>query len=468
MPHRNSLCLMSALLRDRAISPVELVEAHLQQIEKLNPKLNAFVVVTADRAREEARLAEAAIGRGDRLGPLHGVPITVKDSFDLADYPTLCGSKFRVGHRAAHDATAVARLRAAGAIVLGKTNCPEFLWNYETDNYTTGRTNNPWNLERTAGGSSGGESAAIAAFCSAGGIGSDGGGSIRIPAHCCGIVGLKPTPGRVSAAGHFPVIAHPGGLLGVAGTMARTAQDVRMLFSVLAGYDSQDPFSAPVPLRTPVMDGLRVGLMEQFYDVPVQPAMREAVRQAGMALAGMKIPVEPFRPCGLERAPNLWWFFFGRLPAEAVQKAIAGREQDAHWTSTEFLNAALKEAEPTAQQVVANLAARDHMRAALLRQMEEFPLLLLPACGVAAWRHRERRWETGQKSIGLFEAMMPETPVNLLGLPAAVIPYGRDEDGMPVGIQLVGRPYDEELILEVAVRLEQARGPFPAPEMAAG
>ena len=179
-------------------------------------------------------------------------------------------------------------------------------------------------------------------------------------------------------------------------------------------------------------------------------------------------PVPPLRPSGLERAPNLWWFFFGRLPAEAVQKTIAGREQDAHWTSTEFLHAALKEAEPTAQQVLANLAARDHMRAALLRQMEEFPLLLMPACGVAAWRHRERRWETAQKSIGLFEAMMPETPINLLGLPAAVIPYGQTQDGMPVGIQLVGRPYDEELILEVAVRLEQARGPFPAPPMAVG
>jgi amidase len=458
---------MAARLRDRAISPVELVEAHLRQIERLNPKLNAFVAIRAEQAREEARLAEAAISRGERLGPLHGVPVTVKDSFDLADYPTLCGSKFRIGHRAADDATSVARLRAAGAILLGKTNCPEFLWNYETDNYTTGRTNNPWDLERTSGGSSGGESAAIAAFCSAGGIGSDGGGSIRIPAHFCGIAGLKPTPGRVSAAGHFPVIAHPGGLLGVAGPMARTAQDVRLLFSALAGYDTQDPFSAPVPLRAPVMDELKVGLVEQFYDVPVQPIMRDVVQRAGAVLEGMKIPVEPFRPSGLERAPNLWWFFFGRLPAEVVQKTIAGREQDAHWTSTEFLDAALKEADPTAQQVLANLAARDQMRAALLRQMEEFPLLLLPACGVAAWRHRERRWETGRKSIGLFEAMMPETPINLLGLPAVVIPYGRNEDGMPVGIQLVGRPYEEELILEVAVRLEQARGPLQAPAMAA-
>jgi amidase len=465
MPHRSSLCLMAAMLRDRVLSPVELVEAHLRQIEKLNPKLNAFVVVTADRARDEARQAEAAIVRGERLGLLHGIPVTVKDSFDLAGYPTLCGSKFRIGHRADRDATAVARMRAAGAIVLGKTNCPEFLSNYETDNYVTGRSNNPWDLERTPGGSSGGEAAAIAAFCSAGGIGSDGGGSVRIPAHFCGITALKPTPGRVSAAGHFPEIVHPGGLLGVAGPMARTAQDLRLLFSVLAGYDAEDPFSAPVPAPSPVTAGLRVGLIEQFYDVPVQPVMREAVRRAAAALEGMKIPIEPFRPVGLERAPNLWWFFFGRLPAETTRQTIAGREQEAHWTGTEFLDAALKEPEPTAQQVLANLAARDQMRAALLRQMEKFPILLMPACGVPAWKHGERRWETETKSISLFGAMMPATPINLLGLPATVIPFGQTADGLPAGVQLVGRPYEEESILEVAIQLEQARGRFPAPAL---
>src|SRR6266849_1205624 len=466
MPHRSSLCLMAALLRDRVVSPVELVEAHLRQIEKLNPQLNAFVVITANKAREDARLAEAAVMRGERLGALHGVPVTVKDSFDLAGHPTLCGSRFRIGHRADRDSTAAARMRAAGAIVLGKTNCPEFLSNYETDNFITGRTNNPWNLDLTPGGSSGGESAAIAAFCSAGGIGSDGCGSIRSPAHRCGIAGHKPTPGRVSAAGHFPAIGHPGGLLGVGGPMARTAQDVRLLFTALAGYDTQDPFSAPVPLRQPDMAGLKIGVMEQFYDVPVQPMMREAVRKAAAALEQMKIPVEAFRPSGLERSPNVWWFFFGRLPARMTQQVIAGHEQDAHWTGTEFLNLALKEAEPTAQDVLDNLAARDRMRAALLRQMDDFPVLLLPACGVAAWPHRQRKWETGQKPIGLFEAMMPITPFNLVGFPGMAIPYGMTEEGVPVGIQLVGRPYEEELILEIAVQLEQARGPFPAPPMA--
>jgi Asp-tRNA(Asn)/Glu-tRNA(Gln) amidotransferase A subunit family amidase len=466
MPNRCSLFLMARMVRERAVSPVELVEAHLRQIDKLNPKLNAFVVVTADQAREEARRAESAVMRGDHLGLLHGVPVTVKDSFDVAGLPTLCGSRFRAGHRAGHDSTAAARMRAAGAIVLGKTNCPEFLNNYETDNFITGRTNNPWNLELTPGGSTGGESAAIASFCSAGGIGSDGGGSIRIPAHCTGIAGLKPTPGRVSAAGHVPAIAHPGGLLGVAGPMARTALDVRLLFSALAGYDTQDPFSAPVPLREPQRAGLRIGLMEQFFDVPVQPVMRDAVRKAAAALGEMKIPVEPFRPDGFERAPNLWWFFFERLSSRKTAKMIEGREQDAHWTLTEFLNQALKEPEPTGQEALDGLATRDGLRAALLRQMEQVPVLLLPACGVPAWPHRQRRWETPAKSIGLFEAMMPVTPFNLVGFPGVVIPYGMTDDGVPVGVQLVGRPWEEELILDVAIQLEQARGPFPAPPMA--
>jgi len=454
---------MAQMVRDREISPVELVEAHLQHIRDSNPKLNAFVVVMAEEALAAAKQAEAAVASGDSLGLLHGVPVTIKDSFDVADLPTLAGSTLRRGHRAEADATSVARLRAAGAILLGKTNCPEFLMNYESDNYVTGRTNNPWDVERTPGGSSGGEAAAIAAFCSAGGIGSDGGGSIRIPAHFCGIAGLKPTPGRISAAGHFPAICHPGGLLGVAGPMARTAQDLRLLFAALAGYDDQDPFSAPVPLRVPVVADLRIGVMEQFGEAPVQPVMKEMVRKAAGTLERIGFHASRFHPRGLDRAPNLWWFFFGRLPAMLAKKMTEGRESEAHWTSTEFLQGALEQPPATAEATLENLAARDAMRAGLLRQMTDVPLLLTPVCGVPAFRHRERRWQTGEKEIGLFQAMMPVTVWNLLGFPAAVIPFGLTPEGLPVGIQIVGRPYTEELILEVAVRLEEARGPFPAP-----
>ncbi len=463
MPHRLTLCEMAGQIRSKKLSPVELLDAHFRQIEKWNPAINAFVQIFREEAQASARAAEAAQMRDEFQGPLHGIPVTIKDSFDIAGYPTSCGSRFFNDLRAGHDATVVRRFKQAGAIPFGKTNCPEFLANYETDNYLTGRTNNPWNPARTSGGSSGGEAAAIAAFCSAGGIGSDGGGSVRVPAHFCGIVGLKPTPGRVSAAGHVPEINHPGGLLGVAGPMARTAQDVKLLFEVLSGYDSQDPFSAPTPLRNPDTAGLRIGFMEQFLKVPVQPAVRKAVQTARDCARDLGFPCEPYQPKGLERAPNLWWFFFGILPSRITRELILGREDQAHWTGTEFLHKALLEEEPSARKLLENLAVRDKLRATVLLEMENHPVLLLPACGVTAFEHRQRRYQTGQKEIGLFEAMMPATPFNLLGLPGLVIPFGLDEDGLPVGIQLVGRPYEEEVLLDIAIRLEQARGPFAAP-----
>ena len=463
MLNQLTLAQMAADIRSGRASSREVVEAHLRQIEAQNPRINAFVSIFAEEALVAAKAADEARLRQPALGPLHGVPVTIKDSFDVAGRPTYCGSKLRLDHRAAADSTPVARLRAAGAIVLGKTNCPEFLYNYETDNYITGRTNNPWDVARTSGGSSGGEAAAIASFCSPGGMGSDGGGSIRVPAHFCGIAGLKPTPGRVPATGHFPLIAHPGGLLGAGGPMARTAEDVRLLFEITAGHDDQDPFSAPVPVRRPDLAGLRIGLMERFNRVPVQPAIQAAVAAASRVLADLGFAVEPFEPRGIERAPNLWWFFFGEVAAPFIKQMIAGREREVHWTGMELVAMALEEPAPTFEQVVENLGARDAMRAALLRQMRDVPVLLLPACGVSAFSHRSRRWQTGEKEIGLFEAMMPLTFSNLLGLPALVIPFGHTEEGLPVGIQLVAAPYGEELLLEVAVRMEEARGPFAGP-----
>ena len=349
---------MVTMVRDRAISPVELVEAHLRRIGERNPSINAFVSVFAEHARAEARQREAAIMRGEPVGLLHGVPLTVKDSFDIAGQPTLAGCRFREGHRSSHDAAAVARLRAEGAILLGRTNTPELLASYETDNFLTGRTNNPWDLNRTPGGSSGGEAAAIAAYCSPGGIASDGGGSIRVPAHFCGIAGFKPTPGRIPTTGHYPALGYPGGLTTVAGPIARTAQDLRLLFSALASFDAQDPFSTPVPLSAPAPQPIRIGVWERFYHVPVHTAIRAVVQKAAAMLAGLRLSVDSFQPAGLERAPNVWGFLFSQWPQVAARKMFEGREDELHWT----LRESLTQDQPTAEQVLltAGPAARGH------------------------------------------------------------------------------------------------------------
>ncbi len=456
---RLSLVDLAEKIRSREISPVEAVDAHLRRIEQVNPAINAFITLLDEQASEAARLAEARLMRGEATGSLFGVPLTIKDSLDVAGQPTYCGSRFH-GQIAKRDSATARMFRDAGGIILGKTNTPEFLANYESDNHIIGRTNNPWNLEHTAGGSSGGEAAAISSYCSAGGMGSDGGGSVRVPAHFCGIAGLKPTPGRVSAAGHVPQINHPGGLLGVVGPMARSVRDVRALFEATSAYDYEDPFAAPAPLRQPSAKGLRVGVMQQFLSVPVQEPIRLAVLQAAKLLTQCGHEVDAYQPAGLERAPNVWSFFFTDLPSRQIAKFIAGREDQAHWTGTEFMARILATPEPSGLQVVDMLAERDRIRIELMREMQDVPVLLLPVCGIPAMRHRERKWDTPTKKIGLFEAMMPSTAFNLAGFPGLSVPMTFSPDGLPIGVQLIAKPYCEELLLAVGEQLENARGPL--------
>src|SRR3984957_18613434 len=296
---------MAEQIRRKKLSPVELAEAHLAKIEKLNPRLNAFVYVDAERVRREARATEDAVMRGEALGPLHGVPISIKSCVEVAGMRFEAGTRLRAGFVGARDAPLVARLRHAGAIVLGVTNTPELLMAWETDNLLYGRTNSPWDLECTPGGSSGGEAAAIASGMSAGGVGSDGGGSIRVPAHFSGICGLKPTPGRIPSTGHFPASGGPFALIGVVGPMARTVADLKLLFEIMQGPDDGDTCAAPVPLRWPNDDEARKLRIVSFEDdglTPVTPETRTAVCAAAEALQRAGFQVEPFRPAGPERA----------------------------------------------------------------------------------------------------------------------------------------------------------------------
>src|SRR5271170_2911638 len=322
---------MAEQIRQGKLSPVELVDAHLARIERLNPKLNAFVQVDGEGARRQARVAEDAVARGEKLGPLHGVPVSIKSSIEVAGLRCEAGTKLRSGFVAAQDAPLVSRLRKAGAIVLGTTNTPELLMAWETDNLLYGCTNNPWDLSRTPGGSSGGEAAAIASGCSAGGVGSDGGGSIRVPAHFSGICGLKPTPGRIPATGHFPTSVGPFAMIGVVGPMARTIADLKLMFEIMQGPDDGDTSAAPVPVRWPSdanVKKLRVGYFEDDGRTPVTEETRMAVRTAAEALRRAGFEVRPFRPEGLEKAQQVWWQFFGVAGGMLLNPMTRGREAD--------------------------------------------------------------------------------------------------------------------------------------------
>jgi Asp-tRNA(Asn)/Glu-tRNA(Gln) amidotransferase A subunit family amidase len=461
---------MAEGVRAGIISPVELVDAHIARIEQVNPKLNAFVHTDFESAREQARAAEAAVaaarGKSNGLGPLHGVSITIKSSIDVAGYPSECGSRLRKSIVALSDAPLVARLRAAGAIILGSTNVPEFLMAYETDNHVYGRTNNPWDLARTPGGSSGGEAAAIAAGCSAGGVGSDGGGSIRIPAHYSGICGLKPTPGRVPCTGHFPASAGPFTFLGVVGPMARTVGDVARLFEVMAGPDPGDPSSAPVPMRRWTEEEIRKLRIAYFEDdgaTPVTPETAAAVRAAAEALRSAGFQVDEWRPENLDRVWKLWWNLFGRAGQMAFSPMQEGREADLSSTYLDFRARVATEPPLGATELLNTLLERDVLRLRFLAKMEEFPILLCPVCAIPAFRHGEREWTVGGRKLDYLKAMGYSQWFNLLGNPGASVPVSQSPEGLPIGVQVVGRPWEEEAVLAVAAQIEKSIGGFRRP-----
>jgi len=461
-----SASAMADQIRRRKVSPVELVDAHIDRISRLNPRLNAFVQVDIDGARAAALAAEKAVTRGHSLGRLHGVPISIKSSIAVAGMLHESGTRLRAGVVAQQDAVLVARLRAAGAIILGVTNTPEYLMAWETDNLLHGRTNNPWDLDRTSGGSSGGESAAIAAGCSAAGVGSDGGGSIREPAHFTGICGLKPTPGRIPTTGHFPSSAGPFALLGAVGPMARAIADLQLMFETMAGPDDGDPCSAPVPLRkisAAEFKPVRIGYFEDDGRTPVTPETRQAVRAAAAALQCAGFRTTPFRPDNLERIRQLWWKLFGTAGGMMLRPLIQGCESQLSPIFKEYLQWAAAGPAHTGQSLLNTWAERDMLRNEFLVKMREFPILLCPAAAIPAFRHGERTWVIDGKAVGYLDAWSYTAWFNLLGNPAAVVPVGKSAEGLPIGVQIVGRPWEEELVLAVAAELEKAAGAWRKP-----
>ncbi|HTP69005.1 MAG TPA: amidase [Dongiaceae bacterium] len=451
----------------KQISPVEMVTAHIERVQQLQPRLNAFVHFDPESALARARSLESAIARGDELLPLAGIPLTIKSCIDVAGWPCPAGSLLRKDYIPTADATLVARLESAGAVLLGNTNTPEFLMAYETDNRVSGKTSNPWSLECSAGGSSGGESSALASGCSMGGVGSDGGGSIRVPAHFTGICGLKPTPGRIPITGHFPPGGGAFGWLGVVGPMARAVDDMRILFELMAGPDPGDAQSSPVALRKislKELRGLRIGVLENPELGRATPETLLTIRRAAQHLCDLGYRVEPITLAQLDRALELWWFFFGPVIAHLLKQATKDHEDLLSPMLKEYLAIASGDAGVSLDEVLKACAQRDAVRAELLRQLKDIPILLSPVSTQPAFRHGQGNYRFGDP-FNYRDAMRFCQWLNLAGFPGLSLPFGRSPEGLPIGVQLIGRPYEEELLLAVAETLEQARGPWNAPNL---
>jgi len=469
----NELVLATAmrqleLLRKGEISVVELAEAHIAQIERLNPVLNALVDFDVERVRAQARDLDAA---KSPTGPLHGLPVTVKSSISTAGYLCEIGSALHRGNIPSEDAPVVARLREAGALILGTTNCPEFLMAYETDNLLHGRTNNPWDLTRTPGGSSGGEAAAIAACMSAAGLGSDSGGSVRLPAHFTGTCALKPTPGRMPGRGHLPPCVGPFSTLGAIGPMARTIADVSLMFETLSGQDVCDPAGAPVSLRRLSLADLRAQTIGYFEDdglVPVTAESRAAIQESVRVLREAGFRVEAFRPRTLELLRKLWWKFFVRCGAMFYAPAIQGKESQLSPIFREFLSIAASDpfgGQMEGVELLDAWAELDLLRSRTLSEMASYPVLLCPVASIPAFRHGERVWMVEGQEVAYLDAVRHTQWWNVLACPAAVVPVGQSPEGLPIGVQVVARPWEDEVTLGVAAVLDEALG-YRAPGMA--
>ena len=440
------------LVRERKLSPVELVELYLQRIERLDPELNAFVTVCGKRALAEARRAEAE--RTDT--PFHGVPIPIKDLTETGGIKTTFSSRLFADNVPEADAAVVRRIRGAGFIVLGKTNTPEFGTIPVSESELNGSCRNPWDTGRTPGGSSGGAAAAVAAGMSPVAHGTDGGGSIRIPAACCGLFGLKPARGRVSQAPYGP------GTMGLAtsGPIARTVADAAALVDVMAGYEVGDPFWAP-PLERRLLEEvgtppgrLRIAVTaEPPVEHPVDPARVNATEECARLLEELGHEVgeaaPPWRDDGAAREFTRVWQTGPALWAgdklellEPLNRALA---EDAYKATSVELGQAVAQLQTYARRVVAFWS--------------DYDLVLTPALALApvpiGWLFE---LESPEKQFARSLSFTPFTPVvNLTGLPAAVVPFGLDADGLPLAVQLIARPAREDVLVRVCAQLEQAR-----------
>jgi Asp-tRNA(Asn)/Glu-tRNA(Gln) amidotransferase A subunit family amidase len=443
---KQSLTRIAEMIRRREVSPVEVAEAHLRRIDELNPSLNAIVTLAPD-VIARARAAEDALMRGEGVGALNGVPVTVKDTIETAGLRTTSGSKMRSDYVPDVDAPAVLRLKAAGALVLGKTNAAEMAMDYNADNPVFGRTLHPLNANLTPGGSSGGEAVAIATYMSPGGIGSDLAGSIRIPAHFCGICGLKPTTGRVPGEGQFPPSSGPYSLGAVIGPMARSVGDLRVLFRALIA-----DVSSPRDLD---LKGRRFAWYTDDGAVPVTEDTAQAVKNAVDALKGAGLVGEEQLPPHVERGNEMWLKLFSRASVVQLRQAYAGRENEGGSFVSWRLATADDNPPPTLDEYIASWMERDRLREELLRWMETTPIVVAPVGATPAYEHETLKVTVRGSTFGTFRAFSYAQAFNVFDLPVVTVPAKKD-GSLPIGVQIVGPPFAEELVLAAAEIVERA------------
>ncbi len=446
---RLTLTEAARLIVTRQLSPVELTEACLERIEALNPLLNAFITVSAEQALQAARQAEAILSRGESGGPLHGIPLAVKDLVDMQGVPTTAGSRILVGHVATEDATVVARWRASGAVILGKLNLHEFALGATSVNPHYGPVRNPWDAERIAGGSSGGSGAAVAASLCLGALGTDTGGSIRIPASLCGIVGLKPTYGRVSRHKVIPL----SWSLDHVGPLAKRVEDAALLLAAMAGPDRRDPATADVPVPDYLsalaggVKGLRLGVSKDHLWQDTDPEVEAAVRRAIAVLAGLGAQVEEVslphtdvvgatvNAIMLPEALAYHRPWLRQRPEDYGRDVRLRLQMGALYQAVDYLDA---------QRTRALIVEAWN---GLLHQVD---LLATPTTPIAATRIEDSDLSATLSLIRFTN------PFNLAGLPAISVPCGFTAEGLPIGLQLVGRPWDEATVLRAAHAYQQA------------
>ena len=448
-------------IRDKKVSATEVLEAHLARIEVVNPALNAVVQLATDRARSEAKKADESLARGESLGPLHGVPFTLKDSIDTESIITTGGTLGRANFVPDQDATVAARLRDAGAILMGKTNTPELTLAGETNNLVYGQTNNPFDVTRTTGGSSGGAGAIVATGGAPFDIGSDTGGSVRYPTHFCGIAGIKPNSGRVPRTGHIvPYGMGAVDSLTQNGPMARFVEDLSLLLPIISGPDWKDPYIVPMPLGDPAsvnIAGLRVCVYTDNGIRTPTPETIAAVSAAAKALSDAGLAVTQDLPKVIAENPDISSNLSGSDGRAWTRRLLAkyGTTEMHPWLERRMAKAT----EVSGGEYSAMLEQVDAFRSDMLSFMENYDVIICPVAAFPALPHEASLEEENVPGLSYTGTY------NITGWPAAVIRGGTSPDGLPIGVQVVSRPWREDVALAVSQHLETALGGWQKPPM---